>query len=94
MMPKQDSRIIYGLKQAAREYWQLFVRIMKELGSEQGKADPCMFIIRKQGEMAIVIAHVDDLLITGDDNVTTWFRNELSRRLEVKFEGRVCPQIC
>ena len=51
-------RSIYGTVQAAREWSQMFAKIMKELGFIQSAADPCLFIRKNELGLAIVIATV------------------------------------
>lgn len=82
---------LYGLKQAAREYWQYYCGVMKSLGLEQGTSDVCLHFIRnRQGEVVLmVISHVDDLLLTGEDKMLAWIRETLSKKMELKWESHL-----
>ena len=37
------KRTMYGLKNAAKLFWQLLLGIMNELGYKQNRADPCLY---------------------------------------------------
>ena len=61
---------IYGLCQAARQFWKKFVNKAKKesFGFQVSPADPCMLF--KQNELGIymIIMYVDDMLIIGKSN--------------------------
>ena len=52
------------------------------------KCDPSLFVHNngKEKVIVIVIIHVENLLITGDDSM---FIFEFSKRMEIKFEGEL-----
>ena len=58
---------IYGLCQAARQFWKKFINTAKKesFGFQVSPADP--FMVFKQNELGIciIIMYVDDMLITG-----------------------------
>ena len=56
---------LYGLKQAGAEWYSvLSTFIVKELGYNQSIADRCLFFKVVDGQLHIIVVHVDDLLIT------------------------------
>ena len=62
------KKALYGLVQAARAWYISFCKILKSLGLRRSRADPCAFIRDLGGgDMVIVIAHVDDCIVTGPE---------------------------
>jgi histone deacetylase 1/2 len=58
---------IYGLVQAARQYYKHIVAILKKIGFTGGLVDPCLFSkVDKMGTCYVVL-YVDDNLIIGDE---------------------------
>ena len=78
-------RSIYGTVQAAREWNQMFTKIMKELGFTQSAADPCLYIRRNELGLAIVILYVDDGFCVGNKPALRQFMDQLrEKKLELK----------
>ena len=57
-------RSIYGLPQSGRNHYVRFTGQLLELGFEQSKNDPCLFTLRKDGEILRLVLWVDDAVIT------------------------------
>ncbi len=61
------KKAIYGCVQAARLFWKLLIKVLKEKGGfNGGEVDPCLLM--KKGESGIVFIgmYVDDCLLIGD----------------------------
>ena len=58
---------IYGLCQAARQFWKKFVNTTKQepLGFQVSPADPCMLFKENELGVCIIIMYVDDMLVIG-----------------------------
>ena len=58
---------IYGLCQAARQFWKKFMDIMKKepFGFTVSPTDPCMLFKENELGICIIIMYVDDMLIIG-----------------------------
>ena len=56
---------IYGLVQAARQYYKHIVAILKKIGFIGGDVDPCLFTKKSKLGMCYVAIYVDDNLIVG-----------------------------
>ena len=58
---------IYGLCQAARQFWKKLMDIMKKepFGFTVSPADPCMLFKENELGICIIIMYVDDMLIIG-----------------------------
>ena len=68
---KEDSLIlkeaIYGLVQAARQFWKKIVDKMQEGGFTLSEADPCMLYKENEKGVCIIIIYIDDMLIIGKE---------------------------
>ena len=63
----QLKKGIYGLCQAARQFWEKFVETIKKepFGFTVSPADPCMLFKENNLGICIIIMYVDDMLIIG-----------------------------
>lgn len=60
------QRSLYGLKQASRCWNEKFKNFIQLFGFIACKADPCVFVSRKNGQLIVLAIHVDDGLIISD----------------------------
>ncbi len=58
-------KTIYGLKQAAFEYWRALLKALKAVGLTRTKADPCVYYRWTKNGINIWASWVDDLLSCG-----------------------------
>lgn len=58
---------IYGLKQASRTWFAKLRDVISLLGFTRCKSDYSIFVCHKIDSITIIIAYVDDLLITRDN---------------------------
>ena len=63
----QLKKGIYGLCQAARQFWKKLVDTIKQqyYGFQVSPADPCMLFKENELGICIIIMYVEDMLITG-----------------------------
>ena len=57
---------IYGLVQAARQYYKKFVGKLRKIGFTGGYPDPCLMTRRNDKGICFIAIRVDDLLLVGD----------------------------
>ena len=58
---------MYGLVQAARQYYKKFVKVMTEdLNFEKCYADACLLIRKDKSGTLVICVYVDDTLCLGD----------------------------
>lgn len=70
------KKSLYGLKQAARCWYERFVNFLKQVGFTASDADPCL--IRKSRQCKIIIAlYIDDGIVASTD------KGELEDFLEI-----------
>lgn len=71
---------LYGLKQASRQWHQLLMTTLKDIGSEQCFADPCVMSMMVGNALAAaIIVRDDDLLFAGTRNVGDVIVNTMSK---------------
>ncbi|XP_031256086.1 uncharacterized protein LOC116114071 [Pistacia vera] len=64
------KKSLYGLKQSPRAWFERFTKAVKRQGYKQGQADHTLFHKKtKEGKLAILFVYVDDIILTGDDDV-------------------------
>ena len=56
------DKAIYGLVQAARQFWKKLTSKLKEAGFEPSLVDPCLFQCNNARGLSILIMYIDDLL--------------------------------
>ena len=63
----QLKKGIYGLCQAARQFWKKFMDTIKQesFGFQVSPADPCMLFKKNEVGICIIIMYVDDMVIIG-----------------------------
>ena len=60
-------KCIYGLVQAARQYYKKFVAILKKIGFKGGDVDPFLFTRHDSNGHVFIAIYVDDNLIVGKE---------------------------
>ena len=61
------QKAIYGLVEAARQFWKKIVDKMQEGGFQLSEADPCMLYKEDERGVCIIIIYIDDMLIIGKE---------------------------
>ena len=76
----------YGLKQAGREWHLLLVTwLVEKIGKEQYKAEPCVFRKIVKNEVSLLVGvHVDDIIVSGEQDLCDEFLSQLKQRFPVK----------
>jgi hypothetical protein len=57
------KKSIYGLKQASRQWYLKFDKIIKEFGFKENVEDNCVYVKFKNGKYIFLILYVDDILL-------------------------------
>ena len=86
---------IYGLCQAARQFWRKFVdTIKKELfGFTVSPADPCMLFKENELGICIIIMYVDDMLIIGKKEQRQDFASKIQKEFSVKIQHNLADYL-
>ncbi|KAK4254159.1 hypothetical protein QN277_020331 [Acacia crassicarpa] len=84
------KRSLYGLKQSPRAWFDRFTRVMKKHGFTQGQSDHTLFVKHYNGKMTILTVYVDDIILTGDDEVEiNQIKKALAREFQIKDLGEM-----
>ena len=79
---------IYGLCQAARQFWKKFVNTVKQepFGFQVSPGDPCMLF--KENELGVCIVRIygDDMLIVGVKEQIQDFASKIQKEFSVKIQ--------
>lgn len=62
---------LYGLRQAPREWFSKFSKVVLKYGFTQSKADSSLFILHTSKSFTALLVYVDDIILTGslNDNI-------------------------
>jgi hypothetical protein len=84
------NKSIYGLVQAARQWWKMFVEYLtKELGFQKSYVDPCLLIlIEEEGKLYFCI-YVDDALLVGERKVIDKVIKKIEEKFSIKKMGEL-----
>jgi hypothetical protein len=56
------QKTLYGLKQSAREWHQLFKSVLLGMGYTTYDGSECAYVLHENGELSILVLHVDDIV--------------------------------
>ena len=90
-LPSEDCyqllKGIYGLCQAARQFWKKFVNTAKKesFGFQVSPEDPCILFEQNELGICIIIMYVDDMLIIGKKQQIQEFTNKIQKEFSVKI---------
>jgi Reverse transcriptase (RNA-dependent DNA polymerase) len=59
------ERSMYGLVQAARQFFLKFCEVLKAVGFKQSMSEPCVFYKKVKDHMILMAIHVDDCYVIG-----------------------------
>ena len=86
---------IYGLCQAARQFWKKFVDTIKQesFGFQVSPADPCMLFKENELGICIIIMYVDDMLIIGKKEQIEDFASKIQKVFSVKIQHNLADYL-
>ena len=83
-------RSLYGLKQSPRAWFGRFSSVMEEFGMIRSAYDHSVFFKHHQGRRIILVVYVDDIIITGDDDIgITKLKQFLQSQFQISDLGRL-----
>ena len=91
----QLKKGIYGLFQAARQFWKKFVNTIKKepFGFTVSPADPCLLFKENDLGICIIITYVDDMLITGKKEQIEDFASKIQKEFSVKIQHNLADYL-
>ena len=78
---------MYGLKQEPRAWYTRIDNYFTGLGFTKSEADANLYHIMVEGKQLIIALYVDDLILTGDDQLIMSCKENLAREFEMKNMG-------
>ena len=84
------NKSLYGLKQAAKVWFDTLSKALLEIGFKQSHSDKCLYIFKSEEGICYLMCHVDDLLFVGTSNSII---DKLSTLLGTHFEIKDLGQI-
>ena len=91
----QLKKGIYGLCQAARQFWKKFVDTIKKepFGFTVSPADPCMLFKETNLGVCIIIMYIDDMLIIGEKEQIQEFATMIQKEFSVKIQHNLADYL-
>ena len=91
----QLKKGIYGLCQAARQFWKKFVDTIKKesFGFQVSPADPCMLFKENELGICVIIMYVDDMLIIGKKERIQDFASKIQKEFSVKIQHNLADYL-
>eukprot|EP00253_Pinus_taeda_P003826 PITA_03826 len=81
------KRALYGLKQAPHAWYTKIDNYFTGLGFTKSEAVANLYHITVKGKPLIIVFYVDDLILTGDDQLIMSCKEDLAREFEMKDMG-------
>ena len=84
------NKSLYGLKQAAKEWYDKLNKVLLSIGFKRSDEDPCMYKYQADQNLCYVIVHVDDFLFgaTSDELIEM-----LAKKIGQFFELKDCGEV-
>ena len=91
----QLKKGIYGLCQAARQFWKKFVDIIRKesFGLQVSPADPCMLFKENEHGICIIIMNVDDMLIFRKKEQIQDFASKIQKEFSGKIQHNLADYL-
>ena len=91
----QLKKGIYGLCQAARQFWKTFVDTIKvgPFGFTVSPADPCMLFKENNLGICIIMMYVDHMLIIGKKEQIEDFASKVQNQFSVKIQHNLADYL-
>jgi hypothetical protein len=81
------KKALYGLKQAPRAWYGRIDSFLTSLGFTKSKADSNLYFKVMNDEPVILLLYVDDLFLTGEENLIIECKKRLASEFEMKYLG-------
>jgi hypothetical protein len=78
------KKAMYGLKQAPRSWYGRIDSFLTSLGFTKSKEDSNLYFNVMNDEPVIFMLYVDDLFLTGEENLITKCKKKLAAEFEIK----------
>mmetsp|Transcript_10575 Transcript_10575/g.23465 ORF Transcript_10575/g.23465 Transcript_10575/m.23465 type:complete len:546 (+) Transcript_10575:97-1734(+) len=83
------GKCIYGLVQAARQYWKKFVKTLEQYGFQVSKADPCLMYREDENGICMIVIYVDDCVLVGTEQSIDVATKQIQEHFTIKIEDEL-----
>lgn len=84
------KKSLYGLKQSPRCWGEEIARFFEKNGYTSSEGDSCLYVLRKDNELVIVLLYVDDgLILSTNQKLTDELLDNLKRTFKITVEKEV-----
>ena len=81
------KRALYGLKKVPHAWYTMIDSYFNRLGFTKSEVDMNLYQVVVDGKLLIIVLYVDDLILTGDEQIITSYKEDLAREFEMKDMG-------
>jgi hypothetical protein len=81
------KRALYGQKQSPHAWYTWIHSYFTGLGFTKSEADANLYQIVVEGKILIIVLYVDDLILTGDEQLIHSCKDDLEKEFEMKDLG-------
>jgi hypothetical protein len=83
-------KALYGMKQAPRIWEQTLRATLYAIGFVASHVDPCLYVLRKDGQVLFLLDFVDDMLLAShSDSLIQWVSQQLCKEYDMTDMGDV-----
>eukprot|EP00253_Pinus_taeda_P032770 PITA_32770 len=83
------KRALYGLKQAPHDWYTRIDIYFTGLGFTKSEADVNLYHVMVEGKPLIIVLYVNDLILTGDDQLIQSCKEDLAREFKMRDISRM-----
>ncbi len=76
------NKCLYGLKQAAMEFYRKLLAAASKSGLKRSSADPCLYYKWEEKRLVIMISWIDDNMIVGPSDSVLKLKSNLMEQFE------------
>ena len=81
------KKALYGLKQTPCAWYPILDSYFTRLGFTKSEADANLYHIVVEGKLLIIVLYVNDLILTGDQQLVKSYKEDIARDFEMKYLG-------
>jgi hypothetical protein len=81
------TKSIYGLVQAARQWWKRFTSEVKKFGFVTNEIDPCLLYRQDEDGICIIALYVDDSILAGHQRAIDRAVKQIGEVFAIKVQG-------
>jgi len=83
----RQKRVLYGIKPAPHAWYVRIDSYFTGLGFMKSEADVSLYHIVVEGKLLIIVLYVDDLMLTYDDQLIKYCKEDLATDFQMKERG-------